>query len=140
MFGKRLPGARSITILVLGVVLLGACTSDSVETYDQATENYLIGCLEPIEGQPAQFKDGKVIDPESYPNYDECASMWEQIREELPFDDFTLVSGAIDEEPDLLDMDEVPTGLVSEDDQARLEASVEILQEIALTTPSGGTA
>jgi ABC-type branched-subunit amino acid transport system ATPase component len=49
----------------------------------------------------------------------------------MTFEDFTLVSDAIDEEPDLLTLDEVPTGLVNEEDQARLEESVAVLQEIA---------
>jgi hypothetical protein len=131
MFGTRIPGLRAVAALALGALLVTGCGGDSVESFADAEENYLVGCLEPIDGQPAQFEDGKVIDAERHPNYDDCLEMWAAIQDELSFEDFKLASDAIDEQPDLLELDEVPTGLVSEEDQARLEETVEILKGIA---------
>ncbi len=131
MFGTRIPGSRAVAVLALGALLLTGCGGNSVESFADAEENYLVGCLEPIDGQPAQFEDGKVVDAESHPNYDDCLEMWAAIQDELSFEDFTLASDAIDEQPDLLELDEVPTGLVSEEDQARLEETVVILKGIA---------
>ncbi len=131
MFGTRIPGSRAVAALALGALVLTGCGGDSVESFADAEENYLVGCLEPIDGQPAQFEDGKVIDAERHPNYDDCLEMWGEIQDELTFEDFTLASDAIDEQPDLLELDVVPTGLVSEEDQARLEETVEILKGIA---------
>ena len=140
MFGTRIPGSRAFAALALGALVLTGCGGGSVESYEDAEENYLVGCLEPIDGQPAQFEDGVVVDPEAHDNYDICLEMWDAIQDELSFEDFELVSNAIDEEPDLLTLDEVPTGLVSEDDQARLEDSVAVLQDIAVDTTTTGTA
>ncbi len=141
MFGSRIPGSRALAALALGALVLTGCGGDSVESFPDAEENYLVGCLEPIDGdQPAQFEDGMVIDADSHPNYDECLAMWESIQDELTFEDFQLAADAIDEEPDLLELPEVPTGLVSEEDQARLEDAVEILQGIARDVQLSGAA
>ena len=137
----RIPGSRAVAALALGALVLAGCGGDSVESFADAEENYLVGCLEPIDGQPAQFEDGKVVEAERHPNYDECLEMWEAIQDELTFEDFKLAADAIDEEPDLLDPDfEVPTGLVSEEDQARLEDTVEILKGIARDIQLSGAA
>ncbi len=140
MFGSRIPGSRALAALALGALVLTGCGGDSVESFPDAEENYLVGCLEPIDGQPAQFEDGMVIDAERHPNYDECLEMWDLIQEEMTFEDFKLAADAIDEEPDLLELDEVPTGLVSEEDQARLEDTVEILKGIARDVQFSGSA
>jgi len=131
MFGTRIPGSRAFAALALGALVLTGCGGDSVESFEDAEENYLVGCLEPIDGQPAQFEDGVVIDAERHPNYDDCLDMWNAIQDELSFEDFKLAADAIDEEPNLLQEDPVPTGLVSEEDQPRLEETVEILRGIA---------
>jgi len=140
MFGTRIPGSRAFAALALGALVLTGCGGDSVESFEDAEENYLVGCLEPIDGQPAQFEEGEVIEPESHDNYEDCVRMWDDIQAGMTFEDFTLVSDAIDEEPDLLTLDEVPTGLVNEEDQARLEESVAVLQEIAGGAPTTGNA
>lgn len=140
MFGSRIPGSRALAALALGALVLSGCGGDSVESFPDAEENYLVGCLEPIDGQPAQFEDGMVIDAERHPNYDECLAMWDAIQDELTFEDFNLAADAIDEEPELLELDEVPTGLVSEEDQARLEDTVEILKGIARDVQLSGAA
>jgi hypothetical protein len=131
MFGTRIPGWRAFAALAVGALVLTGCGGGSPESFEEAEENYLVGCLEPIDGQPAQFEEGKVINAEDHANYDDCLEMWDAIQKDLSFEDFTLVSDAVDEEPDLLQLDEVPTGLVSEEDQSRLEDAVVVLQEIA---------
>ncbi len=140
MFGSRIPGSRALAALAVGALVLTGCGGDSVESFPDAEENYLVGCLEPIDGQPAQFEDGMVIDAERHPNYDECLAMWDAIQDELTFEDFELAADAIDEEPELLELDDVPTGLVSEEDQARLEDTVEILKGIARDVQLSGAA
>ena len=140
MFGSRIPGSRALAALAVGALVLTGCGGDSVESFPDAEENYLVGCLEPIDGQPAQFEDGMVIDAERHPNYDECLAMWDAIQDELTFEDFKLAADAIDEEPELLELDDVPTGLVSEEDQARLEDTVEILKGIARDVQLSGAA
>ena len=140
MFGSRIPGSRALAALAVGALVLTGCGGDSVESFPDAEENYLVGCLEPIDGQPAQFEDGMVIDAERHPNYDECLAMWDAIQDELTFEDFKLAADAIDEEPELLELDDVPTGLVSEEDQARLEDTVEILKGIARDVQLDGAA
>ena len=138
MFGTRIPGSRAFAALALGALVLTGCGGDSVESYEDAEENYLVGCLEPIDGQPAQFVDGEVQDKERHGNFDECEAMWDAIQDELSFEDFKLVSGAIDDEPDLLTVDTVPADLVSEEDQARLEDAVAVLQDVADLQPTTG--
>jgi hypothetical protein len=140
MFGTRIPGWRAFAALAVGALVLTGCGGGSPESFEEAKENYLVGCLEPIDGQPAQFEEGKVINAEDHANYDDCLEMWDAIQKDLSFEDFTMVSDAIDEEPDLLQLDEVPTGLVSEEDQSRLEDSVEVLQDIALDVTRSGAA
>lgn len=140
MLGTRIPGSRALAALALGALVLTGCGGGSPETFEEAEENYLVGCLEPIDGQPAQFEAGKVINAEDHANYDDCLEMWDAIQGELSFEDFTLVSNAIDDEPELLEMDPVPTGLVSEEDQDRLEESVAVLQDIAIESARTGNA
>jgi hypothetical protein len=136
MFGTRIPGSRAFAALALGALVLTGCGGDSVESYEDAEENYLVGCLEPIDGQPAQFVDGEVQDEELHGNFDECKAMWDAIQDELSFVDFKLVSKAIDDEPNLLTLDPVPTDLVNEEDQARLEDAVAVLQDVADLQPT----
>ena len=140
MFGSRIPGTRALAALAVGALVLTGCGGDSVESFPDPEETYLVGCLEPIDGQPPQFEDGMVIDAERHPNYDECLAMWDAIQDELTFEDFELAADAIDEEPELLELDDVPTGLVSEEDQARLEDTVEILKGIARDVQLSGAA
>lgn len=140
MSATRIPGWRAVAALAVGALVLTGCGGDSVESFADAEENYLVGCLEPIDGQPAQFEDGEVIDAERHANYDECLDMWDDIQDQLSFEDFQLAADAIDEEPELLELDEVPTGLVSEEDQARLEDTVEILKGIARDVQLSGAA